>query len=201
MAKFVVDKKDGQFKLNITIARSIYQSLNKKEREEIDLWLFKNPRMALNDVITLLYGTLSQRRRTNERLIKGVEGYLAKNKKYHLGVIDIPENTKYIQVNFNLNRSEYIKFYDTKPTIDSEPIELWEKHISVKNELDEESKLLPSEKDARNVNAIPNNSLWVKIKRFFKQLRRDLFYKKKNNRFQDKKSQINSKNNYKGGCK
>lgn len=201
MAKFVVDKKDGQFKLNITIARSIYQTLNKKEREEIDLWLFKNPQMTLNDVITLLYGTLSQRRRTNERLIKGVEGYLAKNKKYHLGVIDIPENTKYIQVNFNLNRSEYIKFYDTKPTIDSEPIELWEKHISVKNELDEESKLLPSEKDARNVNAIPNNSLWVKIKRFFKQLRRDLFYKKKNNRFQDKKSQINSKSNYKGGGK
>lgn len=201
MAKFVVDKKDGQFKLNITIARSIYQSLNKKEQEEVDLWLFKNPQMALNDVITLLYGTLSQRRRTNERLIKGIEEYLVKNKKYHLGVIDIPENTKYIQVNFNLNRSEYIKFYDTKPTIDSEPIELWEKHISVKNELDEESKLLPSEKDARNVNAIPNNSLWVRIKRFFKQLKRDLFYKKKNNRFQDKKSQINSKSNYKGGGK
>lgn len=201
MAKFVVDKKDGQFKLNITIARSIYQSLNKKEQEEVDLWLFKNPQMALNDVITLLYGTLSQRRRTNERLIKGVEEYLVKNKKYHLGVIDIPENTKYIQVNFNLNRSEYIKFYDTKPTIDSEPIELWEKHISVKNELDEESKLLPSEKDARNVNTIPNNSLWVRIKRFFKQLKRDLFYKKKNNRFQDKKSQINSKSNYKGGGK
>lgn len=201
MAKFVVDKKDGQFKLNITIARSIYQSLNKKEQEEVDLWLFKNSQMALNDVITLLYGTLSQRRRTNERLIKGVEEYLVKNKKYHLGVIDIPENTKYIQVNFNLNRSEYIKFYDTKPTIDSEPIELWEKHISVKNELDEESKLLPSEKDARNVNTIPNNSLWVRIKRFFKQLKRDLFYKKKNNRFQDKKSQINSKSNYKGGGK
>lgn len=201
MAKFVVDKKDGQFKLNITIARSIYQSLNKKEQEEVDLWLFKNPQMALNDVITLLYGTLSQRRRTNERLIKGVEEYLVKNKKYHLGVIDIPENTKYIQVNFNLNRSEYIKFYDTKPTIDSEPIELWVKHISVKNELDEESKLLPSEKDAINVNTIPNNSLWVRIKRFFKQLKRDLFYKKKNNRFQDKKSQINSKSNYKGGGK
>lgn len=201
MAKFVVDKKDGQFKLNITIARSIYQSLNKKEQEEVDLWLFKNPQMTLNDVITLLYGTLSQRRRTNERLIKGVEEYLAKNKKYHLGVIDIPKNAKYIQVNFNLNRSEYIKFYDTKPTIDSEPIELWEKHISVKNELDEESKLLPSEKDARNVNTIPNNSLWVRIKRFFKQLRRDLFYKKKNNHFQDKKSQINSKSNYKGGGK
>ena len=200
MAKFVVDKKDGTFKLNISAARTIYQNLNRKEQEEIDNWMDNNSNMQLNDVITLLYGTLSQRRRTNERLVKGVEKYLEANKKYHLGVIDIPNDSKFIQVNFNLNRSEYIKFYSSKPTIDAEPIELWVKQVSVKDELDEESKKIPTEEEAIKIDTIPNNNLWVRVKRFFKQLKRDLFYRKKNNSFYNKKSQINSKRNYRKGA-
>lgn len=191
MSSFVIDKKNGQFKLNITLARMIYRFLNKSEQQEVELYLEKNPKDDIAQAITVLYGLLSQRRRTNERLVKAVKEYRKKNGRYHLAVVDIPTNALYIEVGFNDDGSEFVKFY-SKPNNKAgyEPLSLWINNVTTISEV-EETKNDISENEALEIKSETKFNLWKSIKKWFRQFKRWLFYRKKNNRFREKKSQTN----------
>lgn len=189
MNKIVVCKKIAP--ISRDLSDYIYKKLNDDEKNEVRNWLSQNKSVSRQDVIWFLYITESQRRRMNPRLVEAVEEYCKKHPKCNLGVVDIPNKVKKIQLSSN-GTGELVVF----DTLYGEDIKLWKQQISVKNELERNEKEVPTLEVSIGVQTKENKSIWVKVKRFFRKLKRNLFYRKKN-RWRDK-SKSSYSNKFKG---
>lgn len=177
MNKFVLDIKNGQFTINSRLAKIIYQKLNKTEKEEIDKWKAKNPDKTLGEIITILYGTLSQRRRMNPRLVSAIESYIKKYPKCNFKVITLKKDTDYIEECFNIDGSEYLTEYNSKnyKSSDSESVEKWKKQITISDDVQAIDN--KNEKEFFKVNIKEQKvTFYIKLKRFFKKIKRSVSF-------------------------
>lgn len=176
MKYFVIDNKNGNFDIDITLARHIFRLLNINEQNEINSWLNNNTRMSLESAIKLLYGTLSQRRRMNPRLVKAVKEYRIKNKNCSLVPVAINDDVNYIDVKINDDNSESIVTFKDEEGIknNAEPISLWIEQKTYSDEMSENSGKELTFKDLFKVEKT-KFSLKKKITSWYKKLRRWLY--------------------------
>jgi len=181
MNKIVIKKMISKFSKELT--DFIYKYLNEDEKKEVKLFLKNNPDKDKSYAIWILYMTESQRRRMHPRFVQAVVDYIAKHPKCELKVVDIPTKVKKIEIK-DADGGECVLFDSS----DGEDIKLWKNQVTVKEELKKIESDVPVEKVAirMGINEEKNDSLFVRIKRFFKKLKRKLFYSKRN-RWRDKK--------------
>lgn len=194
MNKIVLKKMISKFSRDLS--DFIYKNLNEDEKSEIKLFLKNNPDKDRAYAIWMLYMTESQRRRMNPRFVQAVMDYLYKHPKCELNVIDIPNKVKKIEIH-DADGGEYVLFDSSE----GEDIKLWKNQVTVKEELKKLEDEVPVEivSIKLGIKEERNNSLFARIKRFFKKLKRKIFYRKKN-RWRDKKK-TNFSDKFKKGAR
>lgn len=181
MNKIVIKKMISKFSRELS--DFIYKYLNDDEKNEIKIFLKNNPNKDRAYAIWILYMTESQRRRMNPRFVQAVIDYISKHPRCELKVVDIPNKVKKIELH-DTDGGECVLFDSSE----GEDIKLWKNQITIKEELKSNEEDVPTEivSIKMGINEEKNNSLFVRVKRFFKNLRRKLFYSKQN-RWRDKK--------------
>ena len=192
--KFVLDKH-GNFNINNELCNLIFDELNEEEKKEIIQWQEKCPDKSKAQIISILYGTRSQRRRMNPRLVKAVEKYIAKHPLCNYTIYTLKDETKYIDDQMRDNGCEYIIEYGVGDIIpsDATSIDKWinQKPIS-SDEFDNDNNI--SERDALKSNIKePKVTLIIAIKRVINNIKRKL--SRKNKTKED--NLIDDKNNFK----
>ena len=181
MNKIVLKKMISKFSRDLS--DFIYKYLNDDEKAEIKLFLKNNPDKDRAYAVWILYMTESQRRRMNPRFVQAVIDYTAKHPKCELKVVDIPNKVKKVEIH-DADGGEYVLFDSSE----GEDIKLWKNQVTIKEELKSIEEEVPTEivSIKLGIKEERNNSLFARIKRFFKKLKRKIFYRKKN-RWRDKK--------------
>lgn len=192
MNKIVLKKMITKFSREF--ADFVFKNLNAEEKAEVKRFLDNNPGKDKAYAIWILYMTESQRRRMNPNFVRAVSEYLEKHPKLELKLIDIPSKVKKIHIQ-DADGGENVHF----DTSDGEDVKLWKNQVTVKKELENEEKEVPTEEVSIGIETKTNNSIFVRIKRFFKKLKRQIFYRKKN-RWRDKKK-TNFSDKFKKGAR
>lgn len=194
MNKIVLKKMITKFSKEF--ADFVFKNLNAEEKAEVKRFLDNNPDKDKAYAIWVLYMTESQRRRMNPNFVRAVSEYLEKHPKLELKLIDIPFKVKKIHIQ-DADGGENVHF----DTADGEDIKLWKNQVTIKKELENEEKEVPTEiiSIKLGIKEERNDSLFARIKRFFKKLKRKIFYRKKN-RWRDKKK-TNFSDKFKKGAR
>lgn len=189
--RFVCEKKPNNFKLAESLAKKIYSYLNKEEQEEIDGYM-KSTKKELKDVISVLYGIPSQRRRTNPRLTKAIYDYKKNHPNINFVIKTLKPDTKYILLESN-NNSEVL--YEYKENIaDADKLDLWVSQISIADEIKDEYTDVKSINEAVKVN-IPevNLTFGIKLKIMWNLLRRKFSRRSKVEKLEEKEQKKKSR--------